>query len=377
MENKELIEDMLDEASNLSAYEKMDLFNRGQRRENVKACGDQKLFDYRRICQNNNFNVALDQIEAEMVARGLISTSQTRLAQTSAAQQSNAPKLISIIAEDFYIPDALFVKEHPESKAIIERYMAETGTIKKAIVALIFALCLKHPQEVIDELKTFITVNCGISKNELKAIISSCLSDPEILKRIELCVRGALSYHEDLEEGKKKKKPYSSMSITTGDIAYNIAQFNKRMGTNFPGNDNNNPSTAEAQAAAAKANNAVSDGAGDASSSSSAGEGSGIASGGDAGASAGEGAGMGESLKEGKKKFADVLIKVAKEAAKKYNELDQAERDWLEQAGTSMIFEDQPEYSEILDPLNHFDIEDLKANGINTEDEDSASDDAF
>lgn len=54
-------------------------------------------------------------------------------------------------------------------------------------------------------------------------------------------------YDESLTENKKKKKPYSSMSITTGDIDYNIRQFNKRMGTNFPGNDNNNPSTEEAK----------------------------------------------------------------------------------------------------------------------------------
>lgn len=44
---------------------------------------------------------------------------------------------------------------------------------------------------------------------------------------------------------RKKKKYANSVSITTGDIDYNIRQFNKRMGTDFPGNDNNNPSTAE------------------------------------------------------------------------------------------------------------------------------------
>lgn len=59
-------------------------------------------------------------------------------------------------------------------------------------------------------------------------------------------------YPESLEETelkeakKRKKKPYDSMFITTGDIDYNIRQFNKRMGTDFPGNDNGNPSTVEA-----------------------------------------------------------------------------------------------------------------------------------
>ena len=58
---------------------------------------------------------------------------------------------------------------------------------------------------------------------------------PESLKEAEL-----------KEAKKRKKKHYDSMFITTGDIDYNIRQFNKRMGTDFPGNDNGNPSTVEA-----------------------------------------------------------------------------------------------------------------------------------
>ena len=33
------------------------------------------------------------------------------------------------------------------------------------------------------------------------------------------------------EKRKRRKKPYNSITYTTGDPAYNIAQFNKRMGT--------------------------------------------------------------------------------------------------------------------------------------------------
>lgn len=47
-----------------------------------------------------------------------------------------------------------------------------------------------------------------------------------------------------IETKKRKKKPFNSMYFTTGDVAYNIAQFNKHMGTDF-----NNPSTEEAKAA--------------------------------------------------------------------------------------------------------------------------------
>ena len=40
----------LAEASNLSPYEKMKQFEAGSRRENVKACSDDKLKFYRDIC---------------------------------------------------------------------------------------------------------------------------------------------------------------------------------------------------------------------------------------------------------------------------------------------------------------------------------------
>lgn len=97
-----------------------------------------------------------------------------------------------------------------------------------------------------------------------------------------------------INEAKKKKKPYSSMSITTGDINYNIRQFNKRMGTDFPGNDNNNPSTEEAKAnaaaeAACKAANTVVAASPDGGTSVSSSDLGG-------GESSGEGASMGESL---------------------------------------------------------------------------------
>jgi hypothetical protein len=50
--------------------------------------------------------------------------------------------------------------------------------------------------------------------------------------------------NEDLAlEEAKKKKPYSSMTVTTGDVALNIKHFNKMMGTDF-----GNPSTEEAKA---------------------------------------------------------------------------------------------------------------------------------
>ena len=69
----------LNEASGLSPVEKMRLFDIGQRRENVKACSDQKLKDYYKICSANGFRIAGAQILQELIARGLLTTFKPRL----------------------------------------------------------------------------------------------------------------------------------------------------------------------------------------------------------------------------------------------------------------------------------------------------------
>lgn len=51
--------------------------------------------------------------------------------------------------------------------------------------------------------------------------------------------------HEKRRKLHRKRTPYSSATVTTGDVQMNLDFFNKHAGT-FEGNDNNNPSTVEA-----------------------------------------------------------------------------------------------------------------------------------
>lgn len=60
----------LHEASTLSAFDKMRLFDQGQRRENLKACSSLKLITYYNVCLNNGFKNAEAQIKTEMRNRG-------------------------------------------------------------------------------------------------------------------------------------------------------------------------------------------------------------------------------------------------------------------------------------------------------------------
>lgn len=54
----------------LSAADKMDLWHNGQRRENIKACGDAKLYTYRNICEVKGYTKEVSIIDAELRRRG-------------------------------------------------------------------------------------------------------------------------------------------------------------------------------------------------------------------------------------------------------------------------------------------------------------------
>lgn len=61
----------LHEASSLTSYDKMYLFDRGQRNENLKACGAPKLIDFYKTCLNNGFKNAEQQVCAELIRRNM------------------------------------------------------------------------------------------------------------------------------------------------------------------------------------------------------------------------------------------------------------------------------------------------------------------
>lgn len=103
---------LLFEASSLSAFEKMQLFDIGQRRENVKACGDAKLQQYYQICKIHGFHNALRQIEAEMIARGLLQPQRQAAPQTAPTPSYLAQLIGKLQLLDFQPADATFIKEH-------------------------------------------------------------------------------------------------------------------------------------------------------------------------------------------------------------------------------------------------------------------------
>lgn len=125
----------LKEAKGLSAYEKMDLFNKGQRRENIKACSIQKLCDYYRICIENNFKSAERQICAELLLRD--------------AGVYVKPDALSIDSTYFTVYGAKFVQKKCQNPDVIIEAAAQhpfTGLTSSdtLTVYLIFAIMLQE-----------------------------------------------------------------------------------------------------------------------------------------------------------------------------------------------------------------------------------------
>lgn len=140
------------------------------------------------------------------------------------------------------------------------------------------------------------------------------------------------------------------MTITTGDIQKNIDFFNKRMGT-YVGNDNNNPSTEEAKAAASEATSAIS--GGEATAAADGGVSGGSLGGGEACASGGESGGMGEALE---KKDIDFLVKDEEEAIKGYEDKINVSDSDAEKEVLAHIRDEEKEH---IDELN--DLADITA----------------
>ncbi len=173
----------------LSAYEKVREFNAGRRRENVKACGDQKLINYYNIAVSNGFSVAEAAFEAELINRGL----QSYIKQKMQQQPKPARYIKNFDEMDFHQSDAIFVAEN-DINTIINNCEGPDEP-KLVIITLIFLLCLGKPSETVKQLKDYI-VNAGIwTETEIKDMINNCLKNPNIISRLNNITKEVKELH--------------------------------------------------------------------------------------------------------------------------------------------------------------------------------------
>ena len=220
-----ITEDMdLEEANNnLSPEDKMKLFDQGLRRENVKACGDQKLKDYHKICVRLGLNRARQQLETEMLDRGLpvpgvtapgyntgsssaTSTKQVNTnkvntnidyAQILSTLPMDSQSTLQLITSDPYyvraygiyddglIPENVFEgiaidlgADHGDDPEAHMRYLS-------VIFGLLLLALVKQDVEKIAQLKAYFKDKFNIDGPALKAKLLEALDDPEIAKGLD------------------------------------------------------------------------------------------------------------------------------------------------------------------------------------------------
>lgn len=162
----------LQEASNLTPLEKMQQFDNGTRRENIKACSDQKLFDYYNITVNERLHNAKEQILEEIRRRNLI----LKLINDR----------ISLKKINFF--DAKYVRNRAQSNDAYGDFLRDLRFFgdppTQLFVYLMFALSLNE-KNVANILADLFTVKYWIHKDKLKTYIQQFMQQrPRCLQAI-------------------------------------------------------------------------------------------------------------------------------------------------------------------------------------------------
>lgn len=199
----------LTEASNLSPIEKMRLFNIGQRRENIKACGDQKLKDYYDICVQNGFKNAENQIISELIARGLVSAKPIRLDNITLDEsdftEHYAKDIYNNIDQVIVDLTNTMLNKDPDIDLYSLNTKQKTQLMVDCIVYLIWAVVFKIEKSKIDML-TQICVNMNIAEVDLQQIkdcIKKVSANKNIIDKINEIANELVS-NEDLQEDIEK-----------------------------------------------------------------------------------------------------------------------------------------------------------------------------
>ena len=200
----------LDEASSsLTPLQKMQAFNSGQRKENLKACSDQKLQMYHDICRKNHLGYALGKIRDEMIRRGM----------TPPQLQVPVRQFPPIVPNDIYLNDCAFVIAHADEPhviaGIVQFSFSDTDLVngdhlKDLVLYIMYALSINRP-DVADFIRSYILNNTTVTSEELNDYIQREMIDKKAnMERLSEIVSIQLenAEKESLTEAKRIVKRY-------------------------------------------------------------------------------------------------------------------------------------------------------------------------
>jgi hypothetical protein len=170
----------LQEASSLTSYDKMFLFDQGQRKENLKACGAPKLIDFYKTCLNNGFKNAEAQVKAELLNRGL--------------GLYVWPEIAKIDASQFTPYEAQLLLQHKKdldvAPVVANIYLnpfPKLTTAETLLVYLVWALVLDLPRFV-SQIKVYF--NGHIYFSAIPQMIEDIVNQPSVADIISDIIKG-------------------------------------------------------------------------------------------------------------------------------------------------------------------------------------------
>lgn len=180
----------INESSNLTPKEKMRLFELGQRNLNIKACGDEKLLSYFKICVQNKFEISKLKILQELFARKILAHKEIYLENISFSEydfdKSFAEEILcyadNTIWELFRVNNLVDADCNP----IDMSDFLMTELIKNIIECLIWAIVLQIEKDKVDKLMELCVSipTVPISKAQLKSCIKKIVADQKIMSKI-------------------------------------------------------------------------------------------------------------------------------------------------------------------------------------------------
>lgn len=180
---------ILDEASNLTPYEKMREFELGNRRENVAACSDGKLQGYRDICRRAHFNNALAKIEAEMVKRGMLRTTTAQVPtsptnNTAPTNKSSATDKTNLNIDAADLSEDVINTIYSATPGILVYALQGCNDITLIITYLLVAMALGNAA-LATQIKDLAINEYNYSLDEVKATITNLKNNPNIATRLQ------------------------------------------------------------------------------------------------------------------------------------------------------------------------------------------------
>ena len=196
----------LNEASSLTPEEKMQAWHYGDRKENIKACGDAKLQLYYDICMRKGYIREAKAILEEAKNRGLSWAIKAATVNNMYAGNTKSVaqylKDLAFSAKDFDLATATFVKQNENNYLdLATDAFGATGVpvderLKCFVIYIIFALVFGNTK-LAGELKDILPHDTT-TVNTLKEVITNIISDKVLMSTLSDVKKEILS--ESLQE---------------------------------------------------------------------------------------------------------------------------------------------------------------------------------